>query len=432
MKPHLFLRFFSNHWNLVHKIWDSFESRTFNEADLIRAIKPLLDPSVLPHEKIQDLVNQAVLSEYKRGGRGFSINAQLIPTIQFLLNEQKLGLIAEISLNAEHLKVHLKGIEDAIHSGKRTSFFQKSQDMQDRFQSLLRMVDSNTQAIYRLVDQAKQTGNSIPLLERYASVIQAWDEYITPALEMKSIDHPFDQTMSLVRGSIQTWLSDQGLHLLSTDDTRSELENILFRMLDFKDKLDRSVGTMSRHLYPLVHKARISTQIAQGAALCFREITKPESVFSKDQTLRLPEKKRQVRKPDEDSLTSFYADLVNFDSAVVKTPIKVTASIASRVTREKRDDILEMITWIKRQRPLEDIFKALMAQYPNAKPSSITKVYSKLSADNKIRVLIKRHDDDQEYHFENLIIRMKRRSLENAPVARPKPPSADRSAVALQ
>lgn len=422
----------STNWIYIQHIWSSFESRTISESELMRVIRPLLGPGEVVHEKIQSFVDYAVLSEFRRGGRGYSINSQLVPTIQYLLNEQRLGLAAELSVNADQLKVHLAEVEAAINNGRRTGFFKQSQAMQERFQSLNRMVESNTKAIYRMVDEAKQAGQSIPLTERYESVIAAWDEYVTPILQMKSLDQPFDQIMTMVRRSIQNWLADPGIHLLSTDDTRFELDNILYLMLDFRERLDRSVDVMSKHLCPLVQKARISTQLAQGAALSFRDITGPDSELAKSSSLQLPDKNRQVRKPDQDSLMTFYGELINYAGEPAAVSVEVTTSMSARKAKEERDDILHMLRWIKRQKPVKDVVRALMDAYPTARPSSVTMVLGKLSVEESLRKHIKVNPDRQEYLFSNLKMTMNRRSLELDPAPRPKAPSAHYTEVAFQ
>jgi hypothetical protein len=432
MKPTRFLRFLSDNWPAVHALHASFGARTISETELIRVIRPHLSQQVLPHEKIKDMVDLAVLSEFKRGGRGYSINTQVLPIIEFLLNEQRLGLIAEIAINADQLKVHLADIESTLLASRRTAFFEKCQAMQDRFQNLNRMVESNTRAIYRMVDEAKQAGNSIPLIERYEKVIRAWDDYITPALQMKSLNQPFDQVMRLVRLSIQDWLADSTLHLLSTEDTRFELENVLYLMLDFRERLDQSIGIMSKHLTPLVHKARVSTQLAQGAALSFRDITHPESKLMRNRELKLPDKNRQVLKPDQDSLMAFYGELINYAGMPAATSVSVNTAVSSRKARDQRDNILQMLSWIKQQKPVSDIVRALMSQFPNARPSSVTKVLSKLSAEDKVRRLIKLNDDRQEYRFEHLMITMNRRSLELEPVTCRLAPLTHYTEVAFQ
>lgn len=423
MKPHIFLRFVSDNWLTVQAIWSSFESRTVTENELMRVVRPLLGPGEVLQEKIKAFVDKGVLSEFRRGGQGYSLNNMWVPMIQNLLNEQRLGLVEEIAINAEQLKVHLSELEETITSGRRTGFFTKAQDMQDRFQSLNRMVESNTRAIYRMVDEAKQAGQSVPLMERYEKVINAWDQYVTPVLKLKSIGEPFDLIMTMVRRSVQNWLADPGIHLLSTDDTRYELDNILYLMLDFRERLDRSVDIMTKHLCPLVQRARVSTSLAQGAALSFRDITRPDSTLTRSSTLQLPDKNRQVRKPNEDSLMAFHAELMSFTGKPDDVSVAVTTSIASRKAKEQRDDIIQMLAWIKRQKPVADIMRALMDQYPSARPASFAKVLSKLSAENAHRKLIKINTDQQVYSFPSLRITMNRRSLETSPVQKPKPPS---------
>lgn len=432
MKPQRFLRFLSDNWLYVQAIWSSFESRTISEHDLMRVVRPLLGPNDVVQEKISSFVDMAVLSEFKRGGRGYSINTQVVPTIQFLLNEQRLGLVAEISINADHLKVHLGDIQEAINAGRRTGFFSHAQAMQDRFQSLNRMVDSNTKAIYRMVDEAKQAGQSIPLLERYEKVISAWDQYVTPVLQMKLLDQPFDQTMTMVRRSIQNWMADPGIHLLSTEDTRFELDNILYLMLDFRERLDRSVDIMTKHLSPLVQRARVSTALAQGAALSFRDITRPNGDLARSTALQLPDKNRQVRKPDEDSLMTFHSELMSFDGKPASVSVEVATSLSSRKAREQRDDIIHMLAWVKRQKPVSDIVGALVEAYPKARPSSVIKVLSKLSSEAKTRSLLKVNAEQKTYLFEQMKVTMNRRSLEVEPVARPVPPSANYTEVVFQ
>lgn len=411
MKPQTFLRGLCDYWPVISQVWQRFESRSINEPDLLRLLSTLVEKNEA-HLTIYKLVNLGILNEFKRGGRGFEINAQLTPLIQNLLNQQSLGLLAEITAHTDQLDKHLHEMHTTLIEGRRTAFFEKCRAMQTRFQTLRRLMDTNTQAIQHLVDQAKQAGNETPLSERYEKVIEAWDHYVAPALQMRNPGQPFDITNKRISRTVQEWLMDDKIHLLSHDDARYELEVIQYRQLDFKDMLEGSIDVMARQLAPLVKKARISTQIAHGAAIAFRNISGYERDIEDEVDLRLPGKKRKLRKPDEDALAFFYTQFMGLvpddDSLLMDTRISMTSSHA----RKHRENIPDMIRWLTQNRPVEDVVGGLLGAFPESDSVNVLSALNLIIMDDSARQYVLRHDDEHSYQFNSQIVRMHRRSYD--------------------
>lgn len=415
MKPEQFLRTLTDQWSIISTLWAGHESRTFAEGDLYRIIRDVGGTQpVLASTVASKLVSCGILVENRRGGRGYAFNTHLVPFIQFLLEEQRLGLLAEITVNTDTLRGHLNDIREALMDGRRTSFFQKCQEMEARFHTLQRLVDQNTHAIYRLVDQAKQADRNLPVRERYAKVIQAWDEYVRPALEMKSPGQPFTVMIMQITREFQAWAEDTTLSVLMSDDARRQLESVHFRMLDFRELLDRSIDIMSRHLTPLINKARINTLISQGAAIAFRQLAR-SNWQEGDLDLRLPAKVRLTRRADSNVLLEFYADLMGQVVKEEQEVIPASARVDAATRRAKRENVVEMIYWIKSHRPADDVFLALRGQYPQASAHALCRVLSSLSRDTATRAYIVRHAERCTYEFEDITIIMHRRSFDLTP-----------------
>lgn len=431
MKPQAFLRTLEEHWPLVGAIWDKFEARAFPEADLYRLSLSFYDQALV-HGVIRKLLLVGILVEFKRGGSGYQFNTQVTPIIQFLLNEQNLGLIGEISLNANQLLVHLEGIQAALIDGRRGDYFDQCGEMQARFSSLSRMCEQNRTAIFRLADHAKQADINIPLAQRYAKVLRAWDEYITPALNMRAPGDPFDLVMRRIMRDIQTWLSDEGMHLLSHDDARYELEVIQYRLLDFKEVLERSINDMALCLSPLVRHVRVNTQVARGAALCFRALAQYNGSLDDEHDLRLPAKKRFLRKPDEDSLSSFYAEFMSIEVVEQRDVLETTHSISAVSERKRRANVPQMVKWLHGNRPVTDMVNGLHETFPEADAVSILTAINHLILNEGTRRKVVRHADAHSYLFEDQRIRMNRRSFETDAAPARVPPLAELNAPELE
>lgn len=432
MKPQILIRAMGDHWPLISTIAEHFGSRLISESQLIKLIdKSRQDKSVPAYEIVARFARVGILSEFVRGGRGYSINPQVLPFIEFLLEKQQLGLVEEIALNTDHLKVHLEEIRIALEAGSRTPYFLACQEIQSRFQNLRRMVQANSKAIYHLVDEAKLADQNAPLAERYKKVIKAWDEYITPAIKMKSIGEPFDLAISRVKHQIEEWLNDPGIHLLVSEDTRSELDSIHYQMLDFKESLDRSIDVMSQHLAPLVQKARINTQIAKGAAIAFRDLTHYDSRLSRSGEASLPGVKRVPRKPDADSLVSFYTEFRHYDSEKKEIEIRSSISLSAKKARGARENIPDIVKWLMNNKPVEDIVLTIQQQFPDARPVTVLKVLNKLSSQLDVRRHIVRHDEKNHYPFKEMTVLMHRRSFNKDKVDRPAPPVVESDEVLI-
>ncbi len=419
MKPRSFIRALGDYWDIVSAIWSRYETRTLTERELLHIVRPFTIGTDQPEQvAVKRMVDIGILSEFSRGGQGYSLNLQIVPFVQFLLDEQSLGLIEEISANANRLEGHLEELAAALLSGRRTGFFAKSQEMQSRFQTLRRMVESNTGAIYALVDKAKRSNQGQPLAERYEQVIKAWDEYVTPALQMKSMGGPFDLSLMRIKRTLQEWQQDPALHLLSMDDARYEIDSILFRMLDLRESLNHSIENMASHLAPLVRQAQINARIAQGAALGLQDLGHHSSQLARSDTLALPPRKRRVHKPDQNSLQAWWAQLKELQSIAPDAILVRVPSAAALEARERREMSPQMLVWLKSQQPVEDVVAKLMAQYPKARPDSVLRVLTRLTMEDKTAPFIQRHDDMQHYRFEDLEIRMNRRSYNAEPAPR--------------
>ncbi|EOI1415008.1 hypothetical protein ACMGOL_006678 [Pseudomonas aeruginosa] len=65
-----------------------------------------------------------------------------------------------------------------------------------------------------------------------------------------------------------------------------------------------------------------------------------------------------------------------------------------------------------------NVVAKLMVQYPKARPDSVLRVLTRLTMEDKTAPFIQRHDDMQHYRFEDLEIRMNRRSYNAEPAPR--------------
>ncbi|MBN0147708.1 hypothetical protein JTL51_32850, partial [Pseudomonas aeruginosa] len=108
-------------WDIVSTIWSRYETRTLTERELLHIVRPFTIGTDQPEQvAVKRMVDIGILSEFSRGGQGYSLNLQIVPFVQFLLDEQSLGLIEEISANANRLEGHLEELAAALLSGRRT------------------------------------------------------------------------------------------------------------------------------------------------------------------------------------------------------------------------------------------------------------------------------------------------------------------------
>ncbi len=109
MKPRSFIRALGDCWDIVSTIWSRYETRTLTERELLHIVRPFTIGTDQPEQvAVKRMVDIGILSEFSRGGQGYSLNLQIVPFVQFLLDEQSLGLIEEISANANRLEGTLK------------------------------------------------------------------------------------------------------------------------------------------------------------------------------------------------------------------------------------------------------------------------------------------------------------------------------------
>nr|WP_319491693.1 hypothetical protein [uncultured Desulfobacter sp.] len=183
--------------------------------------------------------------------------------VELLLNEQQLGISENIRVHIAQFDKLSMAVLKVIQENDLETAERSLRRINQQIQSIRRQAKNNLQAIENLVLLSKRQDSYIPLKQRYADVIYAWDEYIDPMGEFIDVNEAFDATIDAVLGRL-----NQSLTIMERSgaqyDIRRNVRIHKDKILDMKDILLSTYRESKRLLEPLYQKARLNSEVTKG------------------------------------------------------------------------------------------------------------------------------------------------------------------------
>ena len=256
----------SEHWGVLELLFKRFKMADFSLKDVQNAIKQ--KQPTWTNERIYKetnrLLNQDILIPLAKSSQ-LEINRAIADFATFLLQEEHLGLAQEISVLVDDLARLGNRLDNAGEIEDFDDLRRYSRIMDDRVRKIMKLYAHNENAILNIVEQAKSDHAVQSLQKRYKAVIEAFDEYIEPMLEMVDIRGDFHACFNTIETQISLQIEQIDRLGKSYQDKRM-LEQLRTRILEMHLVGRESLRKSADMLMPLREELRRNNLITRQAA----------------------------------------------------------------------------------------------------------------------------------------------------------------------
>jgi len=264
-EPRRFLQFLLNEWAVVDAIHEHTRRRPLRPRELrelaAQSSSPRIIDRLLEYGVVVPLPNSPA---YEMGDIVQEIVAQL-------KNEHSLGLADELKVNLEDLDGQTAGIIAALNAPDHEKRVRHAEALQRRIKAIHRQLLNNGQALEEMVTRAKTRRRHVPLQQRYAEVLEAWDSYVEPIRIMVDPSGAFESLFERLERELQQALKAVVTHGGLVAE-KNRLELLLFRLMHLRGKLRGHLSETSELLLPVVREVRANSVVARGASILLKRL----------------------------------------------------------------------------------------------------------------------------------------------------------------
>lgn len=263
-----------DHWPTIQALIVRNENGSFtfqNLQSLIQHHNPAYTSEQSFKEAQRLLSNELVIPLAKSSE--LELNLPILEFGQFLLDEHSLGLAEEVSVLIDDMDRLTQRVQSAAADRDAYEVKRNLYKLDDRIRKVIKHFQHNEVAIANLVEEAKSQKSSIPLEKRYASVLEAFDQYIEPMLDMLDIFGKF----RLTSDRIEDLLSN----LIEAADTTGQMKreqqnfiNLRSRVLEVFQLGQQSLRRSTDLLMPLRDELRKNTEVTRAVSKVLANIRK--------------------------------------------------------------------------------------------------------------------------------------------------------------
>ncbi|MGA4606308.1 hypothetical protein [Pseudoalteromonas maricaloris] len=264
----------NEHWSVLELLFKRFKLADFSLKDVQNILKQK-NPSWSSeriYKETNRLLQQEIIIPLAKSSQ-LEINRAIADFASFLLQEESLGLAEEITVLVKDLERLGNRIAQAGEEADYSELRRFSRIMDERVRKIVKLFEHNESAIMNLVEQAKSDTSTLSLGMRYKAVLEAFDEYIEPMLEMVDIHGPFQRCFDQIELQVSEQIDEIEQLGRGAADKRM-LEQLRTRILDMHLTGRESLSRSADLLMPLREELRRNTLITRQASKVLGQIRK--------------------------------------------------------------------------------------------------------------------------------------------------------------
>ena len=394
--PKKILNILSEHWPLIETLITRFNMADFNIHDvqtILKAKYPSWTGEKVFKEANRLLTHDIVIPLAKSSQ--LELNRSIAEFAQYLLQEENLGIAEEV-----HVLVR-----DLARLGQRLTQAGQDEDidelrryvriMDERVRKIVKLFYHNENAILNIVEQAKADESHRSLAKRYQAVIEAFDQYIEPMLEMIDIGGEFKACFT----TIETHISDLLEQISLTGKLFSEkrqLEQLRTRILDMHLSGRESLRKSADMLMPLREELRRNTLLTRQAAKVLGVIRKQgvDATLSHTQP-HITSDQQKFSLGQAHQMVAYMAHIAQFEQDEYQLPDQshVPAFINPNIPEYSavKTRFSAQLASSNETACAQNIINWLDTTYPTLEADEMLFLYQKLANDDQLHVA---HSDD--------------------------------------
>lgn len=378
----------SEHWGVLTLLFKRFKMADFSLKDVQNAMKQ--KQPTWNNERIfketNRLLNQDILIPLAKSSQ-LEINRAIADFATFLLQEEYLGLAQEISVLVDDLARLGNRLDKAGDIEDFDDLRRFSRIMDDRVRKIIKLYLHNENAILNIVEQAKSENAVQSLQKRYKAVIEAFDEYIEPMLEMIDVHGDFHACFNRIEQQISTQIAHIERSGKAYQDKRM-LEQLRTRILEMHLVGRNSLRQSADMLMPLREELRRNNLIT-------RQTTKVLAMVRKngvDHILR-PVQPNYVSDSQHYSLgqqrhiVAYMASLIDFEHDEYQLPDKQDVPPFQSPNIPDYNDVKISFTkhLMANDKKPQPLLQFLGTHYPELDADEMLFLYQKLVSDSELK-----------------------------------------------
>ncbi len=272
MQPRGYLTFVARQWGLITALFEINRDGPIDQYALLQAIRRH-DPETDAFSFVETLVSHGVLARIFTGQTLYTLGDLTEQIVEDLLSEQQLGLSESIRVHMDQFDMLSSRLEKAVEARDADAVARAIKKINKQTQTIKRQTRHDYKAIENLVAESKKKDTAIPLKQRYADILDAWDQYIAPMGEMIDPWSDFDQTTDRVIHRLETaveTLERAG----SLTGERDKIHISKQMLIDMRMTVLKRFKLSRELLQPLYEIARLNSRVTRGTSIvldCLRK-----------------------------------------------------------------------------------------------------------------------------------------------------------------
>ncbi|GAA3911797.1 hypothetical protein [Litoribacillus peritrichatus] len=203
----------------------------------------------------------------------YELSQPILEFGQSLLDEHELGLAEEISVLIDDMERLIKKVQASAEDKDAYEVRRYLHRLDDRIRAVIKHFRYNEIAIANLVEKAKSQKSSIRLETRYASVLEAFDQYIEPMLDMLDIYGKFRLTLDYIEEALRQIIQ----HADTTGQMKREQNTCIHlrtRILELYQIGQHCLRKSTDLLMPLRDELRKNTEVTRAVSKLLANVRK--------------------------------------------------------------------------------------------------------------------------------------------------------------
>lgn len=305
------------------------------------------------------------------------VNQLVTEFLRGLTREHELGLSSILRARVDAIKEATTTLAQVLHKSDRDQRRQSSGQLAELFRQIAQQLEQDQDAILKLAEESKSLPDNMPLQRRYKRVLNAYDKYVQPMIEMMdtSIDGLFYRHLEQAERVL-----DQAVERLVIEGALYNQQRSM-RQVSYQAKALRSQGRevltrCSDILLPLREDVRRHSSLSSSISLMLGEVRKRglHSVF-KDQQLPYWQRDRKNRIGLGNEVLAIMAKAMDFEPQHVPFPEESSSSINTVIepvnAKAIRAHLIE-------SQPVNDVLHWLHQHYGHYSDATLLELYNGL------------------------------------------------------
>ena len=389
ISPRKILKCLDEHWQVIEALIGRSNMGSFSFQD-VQALIKRFNPGYSSEQvfkEAQRLLQAEVFIPLAKSSQ-LELNRAVLEFAEYLLQEHNLGMAEDIQSRIHELNRLARKLELAAKGRDASELKRFIWQMDERIREVVKHFAKNETAILNLVDKAKADERNLSLARRYSAVMEAFDDYIEPMLQLIDINGPFQATIA----GLEALLSEQ-IGVLEISGGLSHEKELLLqlrtRLLDMNQIGREALIRSTDVLMPLREELRKNTLISRNASALLAHLRKKGLEPTLEQLVpKFSSDHQKFSLGSANQITSYMAELVDYQDDNYQLPDAVDSQPGANIRVPDLQDVLKSA---RTQKSNTDLSKWLAHSYPQLPVDELLFLYQELSRAPALKL---EHQDD--------------------------------------